>query len=117
VNLNHVHLAGPDGEALAAFYERWFGFRRTESHDDITFLRDDAGFLLAVDSSPDAAPLPTWFHVGFCLDDPTKVRDLFARMKAAGVSFARELMEWDGEAVNFYALDPGGHRLEVSWYA
>jgi catechol 2,3-dioxygenase-like lactoylglutathione lyase family enzyme len=116
MQLNHVHLAGPDLPALQAFYETWFGFRVRASHDDITFLVDDGGFLLALDASDEPPAFPGWFHLGFCQDSPEAVRELFARMKAGGVRFTRELTEYDGEATVFFCLDPAGTKIEVSWH-
>lgn len=116
MHLNHVHLAGPDVAALEDFYVRWFGFGRKASHDDITFLVDGAGFLLAIDAVDAPHEFPSWFHLGFCQDAPQTVRDLFAKMKAGGVRFARELTEYDGEATVFFCLDPAGTKIEVSWH-
>ena len=117
MTLNHVHLAGPDVKALAAFYGTWFGFRRTADHGDGQFLRDGAGFLLALDPAPGPGTFPPWFHLGFCLDSPAAVKDLHSRMKEAGVPFARDLLEFEGEAAAFYCLDPAGTKVEVSWHA
>jgi catechol 2,3-dioxygenase-like lactoylglutathione lyase family enzyme len=116
MHLNHVHLAGPDVAALEDFYSRWFGFRRRASHDDITFLVDGAGFLLAIDAVAETPVFPKWFHLGFCQDSPHLVRDLFAKMKAGGVRFTRELTEYDGDATVFFCLDPAGTKVEVSWH-
>ena len=44
------------------------------------------------------------------------MRELYARMSAAGVRFTRELTEYDGEATVFYCLDPDGTKIEVSWH-
>ena len=117
MTLNHVHLTGKDARRLAAFYETWFGFRKTVDHGDGFFLKDAAGFLLAVDPAEGAAEYPRGFHLGFCLDAPAAVLDLHARMKAAGVPFVRDLLEFEGEAASFYCLDPAGTRVEVSWHA
>jgi predicted enzyme related to lactoylglutathione lyase len=119
MNLNHVHLAGPDLPSLRAFYETWFGFRvkPVDGHDDGAFLVDEKGFLLALDAVPVPHVFPAWYHIGFCVDAPQPVRDLYARMKAAGsVKFARELTEFPGEATFFDCLDPAGTRIEVSWH-
>src|SRR4026207_2312369 len=105
MHLNHVHLAGPHPPPLRAFYEPPVRFPvkpMDEEDDDITFLVDEKGFLLALDAVPEAHSFPKWFHLGFCLDDPQRVRDLFARMKAGGVRFTRELTEYDGEATVFF---------------
>jgi catechol 2,3-dioxygenase-like lactoylglutathione lyase family enzyme len=117
MNLNHVHLAGPDVKALSAFYETWFGFRKTADHGDGVFLRNDAGFLLALDPADEAPSFPSWFHLGFCVDGPRKVTDLHARMKRARVRIVRKLKEERGEFASYYCADPAGTRIEVSWHA
>jgi catechol 2,3-dioxygenase-like lactoylglutathione lyase family enzyme len=117
MNLNHVHLAGPDVLALRRFYETWFGFRKVADHGDGAFLRNKAGFLLAIDPVKKRASFPRWFHLGFCLDTARAVRGLHARMKAARVPIVRELIDLEGEATAYYCEDPAGTRIEVSWHA
>jgi catechol 2,3-dioxygenase-like lactoylglutathione lyase family enzyme len=117
MTLNHVHLAGPDVRALRRFYEKWFGFKKTADHGKGAFLRDAAGFLIAIDPVPAARAFPKWFHLGFCLDGPDAVRALHRRMKAARVPIARDLIDFEGEAAAFYCLDPAGTKIEVSWHA
>jgi catechol 2,3-dioxygenase-like lactoylglutathione lyase family enzyme len=117
MNLNHAHLAGPDMRALQRFYETWFGFRVAADHGDGVFLRNDAGFLLALDPVAEAPRFPAWFHLGFCLDAPGPVRDLHARMQSAGVPLPRDLVDIEGAATAFHCVDPAGTRIEVSWHA
>lgn len=115
--MNHLHLVAPDVPAARAFYERYFDYRLQTMHGDGVFLRDADGFLLVIDPSQGNQPadFPDWFHVGFCLPDPGRVRALHDRMRADGVRFARELREFGDYAVNFYCYDPGGFKVEVSW--
>ena|SRR5438477_9328113 len=117
MSLNHVHLAASDVPALERFDASWFGFRRTAAHGDAVFLRDEAGFLIVAEPRPPAAPLPAWFHLGFCVDSANEVRERYERMKRAGVPMAKDLIDDEGEATVFYCLDPGGTKVEVSWYA
>jgi catechol 2,3-dioxygenase-like lactoylglutathione lyase family enzyme len=117
MNLNHLHLAGPDVKALQAFYETWFGFRKSADHGDGAFLRNDDGFLLAIDPVAEAPSFPAWFHLGFCLDGPRAVTDLHVRMRRVGVRIVRDLMEEEGEFASYYCADPAGTRIEVSWHA
>ncbi|HEY9870301.1 MAG TPA: VOC family protein, partial [Candidatus Obscuribacterales bacterium] len=58
---------------------------------------------------------PEWFHFGFCLTKESDVRELYSRMRAGKVSFARHLKQYEDGTVNFYCLDPANHRVEVSW--
>lgn len=116
MKLNHLHIKAGDVKATCDFYQNYFGMRFAAQHDGLQFLVDESGFLLAVHEYGKAqADLPSWFHLGFCLDDPQKVRQLYERMKNDGVKFASELKGEDDEWLNFYCLDPGGSKVEVSW--
>lgn len=115
--MNHLHITAVSVAESCAFYERFFGFRKTFDHGEGAFLQDADGFLLAIDPAADGKPVefPSWFHLGRCLDSPEPVHALFADMQAAGVRFARELQTFGEDAVNFYCFDPGGFKIEVSW--
>ncbi|MHC5032829.1 MAG: VOC family protein [Planctomycetota bacterium] len=115
MDLNHIHLGTRDLAAFRAFYEGYFGFRKRRDHGDGAFLDNDEGFMRAVDPVDDVPELPGWFHLGFTLDRPEEVKELYERMEADGVRFAKDLMEFR-EAVVFYCLDPDGYKIEVSWY-
>ena len=117
MNLNHVHLAGPDVAALRRFYEKWFGFRKVADHGEGAFLRNGDDFLIAIDPVAKPPKFPAWFHLGFCLGAPDEVRALHRRMKKAGVPIARGLIDIEGEAAAYYCLDPAGTKVEVSWHA
>lgn len=117
MNLNHVHLAGPDVAALRRFYETWFGFRKVADHGDGAFLRNRDGFLIAIDPVAKPHRFPKWFHLGFCLGAPGPVRKLHRRMKAARVPIARGLIDIEGECAAYYCVDPAGTKIEVSWHA
>jgi catechol 2,3-dioxygenase-like lactoylglutathione lyase family enzyme len=113
MQLNHLHLHVADVDRAAAFYERAFGLRRHVWHDDVLFLRDEAGMDLALaPGEPDR--LPPWFHFGFRLAGPDAVRDLHARLAADGVEMAAPLSE-ERDFVWFRCRDPDGHAIEVYW--
>lgn len=119
MKLNHLHLKANNLEETRKFYERYFGFRKAfDCHDDAAFLIDDGGFLLAIFEYGNDQPrhsFPSWFHFGFCLTKEDEVRDLYSRMRADTVPFARSLKEYEDGTVNFYCLDPAGHKVEVSF--
>ena len=113
MQINHLHLHVADIDRAAAFYGRWFGLMRHVWHDDVLFLRDDAGMDLALaPGAPDE--LPAWFHFGFRLDGPQAVRDLHAALVAEGVALGMTL-EDDAAFVGFRCRDPDGHAIEVYW--
>lgn len=118
MTLNHLSLCVPDVRKAQDFFESYFSFKKSSDHEEGVFLKNERGFLLALDplEKNEENKLPQAFHLGFCLDNPFLVRDLFVKMKSEGVEFARELREFGEEAVNFYCWAPGGYKLEVSWY-
>ena len=113
MQLNHLHLHVASVERAQTFYARHFGLRPHVVHDDILFMRDDAGLDLALAPGP-ADELPPWFHFGFRLDDAAAVRALHERMCADGVAMRHPLTD-DGDMVWFRCADPDGHAIEVYW--
>ena len=117
MTINHVHLAATNIAATRAFYERYFGFRLEFEHGEGLFLRDAAGFLIALDPTAQAPVFPAWFHLGFCLDSADAVRSVHGRMAEGGAPIARELLDEPGEYASFFVSDPDGLHIEVSWHA
>ncbi len=113
-NLNHLHLHVRDTAPSQRFYETWFGFRIHTRHHDLVFLRNADSFDLALMPDPEPVKLPDWFHFGFRLESADAVRQLFARMKAAGVAFRRPLVD-EADLVTFRCEDPDGYAVEVYW--
>ncbi|HEY9684534.1 MAG TPA: VOC family protein [Oculatellaceae cyanobacterium] len=118
MKLNHLHIKTTDLPATKTFYEKYFGFTKAFDHPQGEFLIDEGGFLLAIFAYKNDEPqfqYPAWFHFGFCLTDEALVRTLYAQMEADNVRFAETLTEYDDGTVKFDCLDPGGHKIEVSW--
>jgi catechol 2,3-dioxygenase-like lactoylglutathione lyase family enzyme len=116
MNLNHIHIGTKDLSKSRKFYEDYFGFRKKFDHGDGVFLDNSAGFLIAIDPVDQLPILPSWFHFGFCLDDPKTVKVIYEKMKADGVPFSRDYQEFGDDAVSFFCLDPDGYKFEVSWH-
>ena len=116
VNMNHLHLSVPDLKKARSFYEEFFGFRFAFEEPALLFLRDSAGFLLALHElkAGEKVEFPKWFHFGFCVENRERVKELHAKLKNGGVEFARDLTEETAWA-NFYCWAPGPYKLEVSW--
>jgi catechol-2,3-dioxygenase len=113
MQINHLHLHVADVGRAAAFYGRAFGLTEHVWHEDVLFLRDDAGMDLAL--APGApGELPGWFHFGFRLETPQAVRDLHARLTAEQVTMRSPLSE-EPDFVWFRCEDPDGHGIEVYW--
>jgi len=118
VNLDHLNLRVRDPAACRAFYERWFGFSLAFDADGGHFLRNEAGFLLALVPTDAHLPLPAGFHVGFSLEDPDEVAARHAAMSAAGLSVsALEDFRPDDAYVSFRCWDPDGTEIEQFWEA
>jgi catechol 2,3-dioxygenase len=115
MELNHLHLNVADLERSAAFYERWFGFRRHKVLDDgaLLFLRDANDLDLALSNEGEERGLPKWFHFGFRLGSAADVKALHVSMTTAGVT-VREIYEEEG-FVTYRTNDPDGYAIEVYW--
>lgn len=116
LNLNHIHIGTKNIIKSQRFFEDYLGFRKKEDHGDGVFLDNDAGFLIAIDPVDQVPQLPSWFHFGFCLEDPKEVKLIYDKMKEGGVAFARDYKEFGNDAVSFFCLDPDGYKYEVSWH-
>jgi lactoylglutathione lyase len=117
MKLNHLHINVPDVAKARKFYEEYFGFTLAFDHEPGVFLKDEAGFLLAIDpiENNDKVDFPSWYHFGFCVENAAKVKSIYDKMKSAGVEFSREYKEFGDDAANFYCWSPGPIKLEVSW--
>jgi catechol 2,3-dioxygenase-like lactoylglutathione lyase family enzyme len=115
MELNHLHLNVADMNRSAAFYERWFGFRRHRVLDDgaLLFLRNANDLDLALSNEGEDRSLPKWFHFGFRLGSAAEVKALHASMKSAGVA-VRNIYEEEGFAT-YRLQDRDGYAIEVYW--
>lgn len=116
VDLDHLNLRVRDPDACRAFYERWFGFEHVFDADGGPFLRNAAGFLLALIPTDPHQPLPPGFHIGFRLERSAEVAARHAEMAAAGVPVAE--LEDHGPSssyVSFRCWDPDGTEVEQFW--
>jgi catechol 2,3-dioxygenase-like lactoylglutathione lyase family enzyme len=117
MKLNHLHLSVPNAKEASDFYMKFFAFRFAFSEYDgkMIFLRDEAGFLLALHDlkEGETVQFPAWHHFGFCVETKNKVKETFEKMKSAGIEFASEYKE-DKHWASFYCWAPGPYKLEVS---
>lgn len=116
MTLNHIHIGTKDLKKSQSFYESFFGFKKKFDHGDGVFLEDNSGFLIAIDPVDSVPTLPDWFHLGFCLDNKDQVKKKYNQMKEQGVEFSKDYQEYGEDAAAFYALDPDGYKIEVSWH-
>ncbi|MEM9492065.1 MAG: VOC family protein [Myxococcota bacterium] len=114
MQLNHLHLRVRDVAVARRFYSEYFDMREHAQHGDVLFMTDDARCDLALAPAEQVEALPAWFHFGFRLDDPDRVRALYARMSTAGVTIVCEL-EDEPAQVSFRCADPDGYTIEIYW--
>jgi catechol 2,3-dioxygenase-like lactoylglutathione lyase family enzyme len=116
VDLRHLNLRVRDADACRDFYVEHFGFRPAFEADDGYFIRNDAGFLLALVPTSSNHPLPEGFHIGFTAGDADEVAFTRRRLDDAGVEVgALEDFRPDEDYVTFRCWDPDGTEIEVFW--
>ena len=116
MTMNHIHLGTKNLGKSMEFYQSFFSFRKKFDHGEGVFLEDEKGFLLAIDPVENMPEFPDWFHLGFCMDNRDQVKSIYNKMSEAGVSFAKKYQEYGEDAAAFYAFDPDGFKIEVSWH-
>jgi catechol 2,3-dioxygenase-like lactoylglutathione lyase family enzyme len=119
MQLKHLNLVTPEVAGLAAFFERFFGFKRLVDHKSggFTLMRNDDDFILAVMKAKkrDPAHYPDMFHVGFFLDDAAAVEAKREELKAAGLSPGEiQPADNDGRGNYFYCTAPGRVLIEIA---
>jgi catechol 2,3-dioxygenase-like lactoylglutathione lyase family enzyme len=115
MRLNHIDLQVSDVDAARAFFERFFGLRcRYQRQTQIAIFDSDTGFEFAVSNLFNSPPpsYPPEFHVGFALEHTSEVRDIYERLKAAGVAMKLDL-GIQGPAFVFQCLGPDAIPIEV----
>ena len=115
MNLNHVDLQVSDVDVAREFFEKFFGLRCTyQRAKQIALLEDDAGFSLGVSNLGGSPPpaYPPDFHVGFVLERTSDVRELYDRLKAAGIAMRFDLQE-AGPNLAFQCVGPDSILVEV----
>lgn len=115
MRLNHLHLHVSDQARSQRFYEEQFGFREDRRFDDVVFLRDEAGFDLALVPEVEPAPPPAWFHFGFRLPGRADVEACYRRLTALSAVTIYEDLTDEGDFVWFRCADPDGYVIEVYW--
>jgi len=118
MQLKHLNLTTSDATGLAAFFERFFGFKRVLERGSgaLTILRNDEDFVLTLMKAKrnDPASYPETFHVGFYLDDPAAVHIKHDELAAAGLSPGEIQAERNMRGTHFYCTGPGDVVVEIA---
>ena len=116
VDLNHLNLRVADPASCRDFYVEHFGFRPAFEADGGFFLRNHAGFLLALVPADPHIGLPPGVHIGFGLDEVAEVQALHDALGRAGIrTTAVDDERPDSGYVTFRCWDPDRTEIEVFW--
>jgi lactoylglutathione lyase len=112
MRVNHLHLMVPDVPVASAFFEKYFGLRKSAGNAGLTVLLDDAGLVLTLMkmNSKSGKTYPKNFHVGFFVESEAQVDAIHARLLADGFEIPPPKRE---HAYSFYVSAPGGFLVEV----
>jgi lactoylglutathione lyase len=112
MRMNHLHLIVPDVRASADFFEKYFDLRKEGGNAGLTVLRDETGFVLTLMKAnvTSGHTYPEHFHVGFFIDDQSRVDAIHRRMAEDGLTVSTPE---HAHAYSFYAGAPGGIMVEV----
>jgi catechol 2,3-dioxygenase-like lactoylglutathione lyase family enzyme len=113
--LNHLDLQVANVSEARAFFERHFGLRCAyQRGEQIAILEDEGGFQFGVSNLRNGPPpaYPPDFHVGFVIAEAREVREIYERLKEAGVGMKFELQEV-GPNLAFQCWGPDSIPVEV----
>lgn len=116
MDLNHLNLRVADPGACRSFYLDHFEFHDAFEAEGGYFLRNDAGFLLALVPAEPHQALPPGVHIGFGLATPDAVGAAHRDLGEAGVTTTPIDDERPRSSyVTFRCWDPDGTEVEVFW--
>lgn len=118
MQLKHLNLTTSDVSGLAAFCERFLGFKRVLERGSgaFTILRNNEDFVLTLMKAKkrEQAAYPETFHVGFYLDDPDAVHAKREELAAAGLSPEEIQGAGDKRGTHFFCSAPGDVLIEIA---
>ena len=113
--LNHIDLQVSNIDAATKFFEMFFGLRCTYRREgQIAFLADENGFEFGLSNLHNSPPplYPPDFHIGFVQENVHQVREIYERLKMAGVVMKSDIGEY-GPNLAFHCLAPDSIAVEV----
>lgn len=118
MHLKHLNLTTSDVSGLAAFFERFLGFKRflERGCGAFTILRNKEDFVLTLMKARKVDPVnyPETFHVGFYLDSPDAVHTKRNELAEAGLSPGEIRGAGDTRGTHFYCTAPGNVVVEIT---
>ncbi len=113
MKLNHIDLPVTELEAVAAYFERGFGFERVPAPaEGMAILRGEDGFALILQQAKHV-DYPPGFHIGFLQPSDEAVHAAYQRLSAAGLPLPPAPATSYG-CLAFWCQAPGGILIEVS---
>ncbi|CAG9611947.1 hypothetical protein BACCIP111899_01119 [Bacillus rhizoplanae] len=120
MKLNHLNLCVNDLSAAKVFFETFFDFQCLEEKGKaLVVMSDNDGFILVL-SDPKAfkggkdAIYPEAFHIGFLVEEPNEVDQLYDRLIDGGIEIDKEPYKMRGSSYGFYFTVFNGLLIEVS---
>jgi hypothetical protein len=120
MHLKHLNLTTSDVSGLAAFFERFFEFRRLLERGSGAFaiLGNDEDFVLTLMKPKKNEPsgYPETFHVGFYVDNAAAVHTKHDELAVAGLS-PGEIRNADRNnmrGTHFYCTAPGDVVVKIA---
>jgi catechol 2,3-dioxygenase-like lactoylglutathione lyase family enzyme len=118
MQLKHFNLTTSDVSDLAAFFERFFGFKRLLERGSgaFTILSNNEDFVLTLmKAKKHDLGYPETFHVGFYLDNPTAEHTKHDEFAAAGLSPGEiHGADHNGRGTHFYCTAAGNVLVEIA---
>jgi catechol-2,3-dioxygenase len=94
MKLNHINLVVSNVEEVASLFETYFNFRRTtmKGNNIIAVLKGSDDFTLVIMVNKDMKTIyPDAFHIGFMLDDPMEVTEIYKKLINGGITMRKGL--------------------------
>jgi catechol 2,3-dioxygenase-like lactoylglutathione lyase family enzyme len=113
--LNHIDLQVSDIDTATKFFETLFGLHCTYRREgQIALLADGSGMQFGLSNLHNSPPpvYPPDFHIGFVQQNVQQVREIYERVKAAGVEIKFELQD-AGPNLAFVCMAPDSIPVEV----
>jgi catechol 2,3-dioxygenase-like lactoylglutathione lyase family enzyme len=118
MRLNHLNLCVDDLSEARDFFQEFFDFQLLDQKGDaIVVMSDGDGFTLVLSNSrafgSESPRYPKEFHVGFYVETPVEVDQIYDRLKATNIHMDNGPKKIrDGYTLYFTAL--GGLLFEVT---